>query len=343
MEFRHIIAVDAMGGDNAPGVVIDGLDRVADFLRSSSIGIKLFGDEAKLAPLVSKYPRVSALCEIIHTSEAVLPDDKPSRVIRSGRRTSMWMAIEAVRNQEADAVISAGNTGCLMGISKLLISTIAGIKRPAITTLLPNEKGGTSAMLDLGANSECDEDNIFQFCVIGALYARILCGIKRPSAGILNIGSEAGKGRDYLVRAASMLEENKDKLSFDYVGFVEGDDIFKGKVDVIATDGFSGNIALKTLEGTAKFITSSLKMAMRSSFLAKLGALLMLPQLKKFKSKMDPRNYNGAVFLGLNGIVVKSHGGTDAVGFSQAVRYAAMLIDADFNSKVRVEMEKISL
>ncbi|MCL2439236.1 MAG: phosphate acyltransferase PlsX [Alphaproteobacteria bacterium] len=343
MQRKYTIAVDAMGGDAAPGMVIEGLHKSAAFINKNGVAIRLYGDEAQINPLLQKFPAVAAMSEVVHTSEKVMPDDKPSNVIRRGRTTSMWLAIESVRNGQADAVVSAGNTGCLLGISKLVISMLPGVKRPAITTCVPSKKNKRTVLLDLGANSECNEVNIFQFLIMGSLYAKIICGQARPKAAILNIGSEAGKGLDYLTRASDMVSANKENLDFDYAGFAEGDDIFKGEVDVIATDGFSGNVALKTLEGAAKFITSSLKSAIKSSWIARLGAAIMLPQLLKFRNKFDPRKYNGAVFLGLNGIVVKSHGGTDAVGFANAVQYAAALVSADFNSSVRDKMEKIKL
>lgn len=338
---RYTIAIDAMGGDHAPASVIGGIDLVYDFLVENHISLLLFGRAEALAPYLLKHPRLNSISKVVQADEVVAPDAKPSKVIRSGRHTSMWMAIESVRNKEADAVISAGNTGCLMGISRLLISMLEGVKRPAITTQIPNEKGGYTVMLDLGANAECDEYNIFQFGIMGSVYAQVVSGTKRPSVGILNIGSEAGKGFEYLNKAAALNIENQANLSYDYRGFVEGDDIFKGKVDVITSDGFSGNVALKTLEGTAKFITGELKHVFKKSIMAAIGYLFLRGALKLFKNRMDPRRYNGAVFLGLNGIVVKSHGGTDAFGFSTTVKYAAQLVAGDFDAKVKIELDKV--
>ena len=340
MSKKWTIAIDAMGGDNAPLSVIAGLDIVYDYLVKNEISLLLFGDAKTLAPYLAKYPRLNNISTVIQADEVVQGDDKPSKIIRHGRNTSMWKAIEAVRNKEADAVISGGNTGCLMGISKLLISMIEGIRRPAITTLLPNTSDYT-VMLDLGANAECDEHNIVQFAVMGSVYSKILLGKEHPRVGILNIGSEAGKGLDYLTKAEEIFEEKKEHLPFSYYGFVEGDDIMKSKVDVITTDGFSGNVALKSIEGTAKFISGDLKKLFTKSIFTIIGYLFMHGAIKKFKEKMDPRKYNGAVFLGLNGIVVKSHGGTDAVGFSNAVLYASRLLVDNFTSKVASEIEKI--
>ncbi len=341
MAKKWTIAIDAMGGDNAPLSVIAGLDIVYDYLVKNDIALLLFGDAKVMAPYLAKYPRLNNISTIVQCDEVVQGDDKPSKIIRRGRNTSMWKAIEAVRNKEADAVISGGNTGCLMGISKLLISMIEGIRRPAITTLLPNVKDYT-VMLDLGANAECDEHNIVQFAVMGSIYAKIMLGKERPRVGILNIGSEAGKGLDYLTKVEEIFAEKKEHLPFDYFGFVEGDDIMKDKVDVITTDGFSGNVALKSIEGTAKFIAGSLKSVFKKSIFTIIGYIFMKNAFKQFKNKMDPRKYNGAVFLGLNGIVVKSHGGTDAVGFSNAVLYASRLLVDDFTSKVAKEVEKIN-
>ena len=342
MDKKWTIAVDAMGGDNAPLSVIAGLDIVYDYLVENGISLLVFGDTKQLDPLFERYPRVREISSVIHTEEVIHGDDKPSKVISKlrGRGTSMWMAIEAVRNKQADAVVSGGNTGCLMAISKLLISTIEGIKRPAITTLLPNSFDFT-VMLDLGANVECDEHNLVQFAIMGSLYAKALLGKERPKVGILNVGSEAHKGLDYLTKTEEIFAEKKTDLPFDYYGFVEGDDITKNKVDVITTDGFSGNIALKSIEGTAKFISSELRKVFTSSWLSKFGYLFMYGAVKKFKSRIDPRKYNGAVMLGLNGVVVKSHGGTDAVGFSNAVLYASKLLVNNFIPKIESEIEKL--
>lgn len=340
MDKKYTIAIDVMGGDNAPFCVIAGLDSIYDYLVENQINLLIFGDTKVVAPVIAKYPRLNEISTFVQADDVVQGDDKPSRIIRSGRNTSMWKAIEAVRNKTADAVVSGGNTGCLMGISRILISMIDGIRRPAITTLLPTETSYTT-MLDLGANTECDENNIFQFAIMGSLYSKIILGKSHPKVGILNIGSESGKGFEYLSLAAEKMQANKDKLSFDYYGFVEGDDIFKGKVDVITTDGFTGNVALKTLEGTSKFIIKGLKKYFKQSIFSIIGALFAKNSLNKFKSSMDPRKYNGAVFLGLNGIVVKSHGGTDAFGFSNAVKYAVRLVVNDFETKVQNEIEKV--
>ena len=337
---KYTIAIDAMGGDGAPQIVMDGLGLIAGELEKKRISLLIFGPGETLAPLVAKRPALVRISKIVDARDVVSGEDKPSRVIRSGRDTSMWRAIEAVREHKADAVVSAGNTGCLMGISKLLIKMIEGITRPAITTLVPNEKGGLTTMLDLGANAECDEFNIAQFAVIGSLYSRLVAGVRKPKVGILNIGSESGKGPEYLGRAAELVAADASKLDFEYIGFVEGDDIFKGKADVIAADGFSGNIALKTLEGTAKFIAGMIRKLFKGSLLGAISYLLLRGRINEFRKTADPRNYNGAVFLGLDGIVVKSHGGTDAKGYASAVNYASVMVAHDFNAALKRALAK---
>ncbi len=342
MKKNWVIAVDAMGGDNAPASVIEGLNIVYNFLSENSVSLLLFGDSKRIASYLSLYPNLNSIVQIIHSDEVVQGDDKPSKIIRKGRNTSMWMAIEAVRNKKADAIISGGNTGCLMGISKLLVSMINGIKRPAITTFMPTTNGLT-AMLDLGANTECDEHNIAQFAVMGSVYVKTLLGKSRSTVGILNIGSEAGKGLDYLTKAELIFENNKTKLPFVYNGFIEGDDITKGTVDVVVTDGFSGNIALKSIEGAAKFIKNELKHTFTESFLSKIGYLFLRKSIKNLKNKIDPRKYNGAVLLGLNGLVVKSHGGSDALGFSNSVIYATKLLISNFISEIEHSVKELKL
>lgn len=331
-----VVAVDAMGGDNAPFSVIAGLDIAYPILVKRNISILLFGDTTKLAPLLAKFPNVNAISKVIHSPEVVTGDDKPSHIIRKGRNTSMWMAIEAVRNKEADAIVSAGNTGCLMGLSKLLISTIDGIKRPAITTFLPS-KNGLTAMLDLGANTECDEQNLLQFAVMGSIFVKTLLDKSNPKVGLLNIGTESGKGLTYINNTDALFRENKNNYPFEYFGFVEGTDLFNSKVDIIVTDGFSGNIALKTIEGTVNFIKSEIKQVIKKSLFAIIGYLFMLPAIKKFKTKIDTKKYNGAILMGLNSLVIKSHGGADAVSFSNAIIYTTDLLSKNFIS----EMTKI--
>jgi len=340
MESKYTIAIDAMGGDRAPAIVIDGLGKVADMLEKRGMSVLLFGQAGAIAPLMAKHPRLTRIASIIDSKDVVSGDDKPSRIIRSGRETSMWKAIEAVREDRADAVISAGNTGCFMAISKLLLKTIEGVKRPAITAMVPNVNGGRTTILDLGANAECDEENLFQFAILGSLYARLVSGIAKPRVGIMNIGSEAGKGLDYITRANVMVQANAERLGFSYVGYVEGDEIFHDKADVLVTDGFTGNMILKTIEGTAKFMKFLLKKLFRH-IVAKLAYLLMFRSLRGLKDTIDTRNYNGAVLLGLNGVAVKSHGSADKKSFANAIRYAADIVAGGYTKHVKEALKAL--
>ncbi|MGC2854221.1 phosphate acyltransferase PlsX [Novispirillum sp. DQ9] len=326
-----ILALDAMGGDFAPDMVLEGVKIARK--RYPNVHFLLFGDEAKIAPLLKKKQR--DYCTIRHCPDVVTNDDKPSQAVRTGRNSSMWLAIKAVKEGEAAGVVSAGNTGALMAMAKLTLRTLPGIDRPAIATLLPTTRG-ESVMLDLGANTECAANNLVEFAVMGEVFARCLLGLQRPKVGLLNIGSEELKGTDSLRQAAVTLRESAPP-TMDFHGFVEGDDIGAGTVDVVVTDGFTGNVALKTAEGTAKLYSSFLKSAFRSSLRAKLGYLLARGALDNVRKRTDPRRYNGAMFLGLNGICVKSHGGTDAVGFANAIGVAVDLIAHDLNESIKEE------
>jgi glycerol-3-phosphate acyltransferase PlsX len=264
---------------------------------------------------------------VVHTEEVVLSDDKPSAALRTGRNSSMRLAINAVRDGRAQGVVSAGNTGALMAMSKFVFKTLPGIDRPAIATYFPTLRG-ESVMLDLGANLNCDARNLVDFAVLGNAFARSILNISEPSYGLLNVGSEEIKGHEALHEASAILKSAG--LPGRFVGFIEGDDIGRGTVDVVVTDGFTGNVALKTAEGTAKLINEFVRRTFRSSLLAGLGYLLARPALRKLRQRVDPRRYNGAVFLGLNGIAVKSHGGTDAFGFANAIGVAVDMVQQDF-------------
>lgn len=318
------IALDAMGGDNAPDSVVAGADITKG--RDPQINMVFFGDEARIRPLLLKTTHLVD-AEIVHTDDAVSADDTASQAVRRGKQTSMWMAIDAVAKGTADAVVSAGNTGALMAMAKLQFRTMPGITRPAIAGFFPTEKE-IMCMLDLGANLECDEENLIQFAIMGQAFFHSLTEKENPSVALLNVGEEEQKGHEYLRLAAQELAD--DELGVNYHGFVEGSDLVKGQVDVVVTDGFSGNIALKTAEGIASMFSTMLRRSFKSSLMSRLGYLLARSALKKLRTKMDPRRYNGAVFLGLNGIAVKSHGGTDALGFSNAIRVAADLVDHGF-------------
>ncbi len=324
-----------MGGDHAPQIVVDGL-RLAR-KRFSNVDFLLFGDERKLAPMLER-AKLHDGVTVRHTEAVVRNDDKPSQVLRTGRQTSMWKAVEAVAEGAAGAVVSAGNTGALMAVSKFVLRTLPGIDRPAIASFFPTERAET-VMLDLGANVECNANNLVEFAVMGEVFARAVLGLERPTIGLLNIGSEEVKGNDTLREAAEILRNSQ--LPIHFHGFVEGTDIGAGTVDVVVTDGFTGNVALKTLEGTAKLYSRFLREAFTSSLTCRLVYLLARPALKKVKMRADPRRYNGAMFLGLNGIAVKSHGGTDALGFANAIGVAVELVGKGFNERIKQDFTRL--
>ncbi len=318
------IALDAMGGDNAPDIVIAGASIARK--RHPYLNLSFIGETRKLKALIKKYKNLSD-AKIIHADETVASDARPAQALRHGKKTSMWLAVNEVAMENADAIVSAGNTGALMAISKLQLRMISGVTRPAIAGFIPTLKG-LCCMLDLGANIEVDEKNLVQFGIMGASFCSAITGKKRASVGILNVGEEDQKGFDYLRRAGTSLS-NKT-LNLNYVGFIEGSDIIKGNTDVIVTDGFTGNIALKTAEGTAKFFMYHLRQTFRSSIFSRIGFLLSRNAFMKMRRTIDPRYYNGAILLGLNGVCVKSHGGTDSVGFSNAIEVACDLVKHEF-------------
>lgn len=332
-----VIAIDAMGGDNSPRVVIEGL--VEASLKNPDVRFLVYGDESKVKPLLNKHPRLKDMCELRHSPEVVHNEDKPSQVIRN-RNTSMYMAIDSVRRGEAKAIVSAGNTGALMALSKLSLKTIQKIHRPAITTILPNI-GGKYVMLDLGANTECDAINLAEFALMGNIVAKHALGIEHPRVGLLNIGSEDMKGKEEIKQAAQVIKNSH--MNIDFIGFVEPHDLPNGKADVVVADGFTGNIALKSIEGAAKLIMTSIKEAIKSSPLAIFGLPFMMGVKLKLKKRLDPRLYNGAMFVGLNGLSVKSHGGTDALGYSVAVGHAIAMVRQNFVTTIREELERVDL
>ncbi len=331
------LSIDAMGGDNAPEMVVEGVE--ASLERLAQAKFLLFGDEAKLAPLLKLHPHAAAVSEIRHTDDIITNEEKASTALRSGRNSSMRLAINAVGTGEAAGVISAGNTGALMAMAKFVLKTLPGINRPAIATYFPTERG-ESVMLDLGANVECDAENLVQFAVMGEVFARNVLGRENPSIGILNVGAENLKGNQSVKEAATILQESS--LPIKFYGFIEGDDIGAGTVDVVVTDGFTGNIAIKTAEGTAKLFGGFLKQALTQSVMTRIGAFFARNALREFKMRVDPRRYNGAMFLGLNGICIKSHGGTDALGFSNAIHVAVELITHSFNESIKEDYAKLS-
>ncbi len=327
-----------MGGDHGPETVIGGAEVAS--IRHPDVRFVIFGDEEKIRPLLEKHPRVAQASEIVHTEVSVSMDDKPSQALRRGRKTSsMWMAIDAVKTGRAQAAVSAGNTGALMAMAKVILKTIPNVERPALAALWPTARG-ESVALDLGATVGADAYQLVQFAAMGEAFARVIFNVEQPTVGLLNIGEEEVKGTEEVKAAAQMLREAHLPIRFH--GFVEGDDISKGTVDVVVTDGYTGNIALKTAEGTARLIVGYLRGAMQSSIMSKIGYLFARGAFKALATKIDPRASNGAVFLGLNGLVVKSHGGTDAVGFAAAIDVAVDVASADLVSKIVTDLDRLS-
>jgi glycerol-3-phosphate acyltransferase PlsX len=334
------IALDAMGGDHGASVVVPGAEMSLG--RHPDMEFVLFGDRAVVEPLIASRPRLKAVSRFVHTDIAVKMDAKPSQALRQGRwKSSMWLAIDAVKKGEADVAVSAGNTGALMAMAKIGLKTMAGVERPAIACLWPTLKG-ESVVLDVGASIGADAPHLVAMAVMGAGMARALLNISRPKVGLLNIGVEEVKGLD-AVREAGLILRDATLPDLEYAGFVEGDDIGKGTVDVVVTEGFAGNIALKTAEGTARQLGQYLKSAMTKTLLTKLGYLLARGAFRTLSEKMDPRKSNGGVFLGLNGIVIKSHGGTDAEGFAYAVDIGHDMVHDDLLAKISQTLSSTNL
>jgi glycerol-3-phosphate acyltransferase PlsX len=332
------ISLDAMGGDNAPEMVIRGADIARQ--RFPEAHFLFFGDEKRIKPMIDRLPGLSAVSTVRHAETEVRMDDKPSQALRGGRKSSMRYAIDAVHNGEAAAIVSAGNTGALMAMAKFVLKTLPGIDRPAIASFFPTIRS-ESVMLDLGANVECDANNLVQFAVMGSVFARTVLGVREPSIGLLNVGTEEMKGHEEVRGAAQILREAAH-VPGKFHGFVEGDDITRGTVDVIVTDGFTGNVALKTIEGTVKLYGQFLRQSFKSSWMAGLGYLMARPALNALRARVDPRRYNGAIFMGLNGICVKSHGGTDAFGFANAIGVAVDMVQNDAIAKIQQEFAELA-
>ena len=332
------LSLDAMGGDKAPEMVIRGAELALE--RFPDLRFLIFGRDEELNALIVPGSKLANAAEIRHAPDVVGSDAKAAVALRGGRASSMRLAIDSVRSGDASGVVSAGNTGALMAMAKFVLHTLPGIDRPAIASFFPTQRG-ESVMLDLGANIECDAENLVQFAVMGDIFARAVLGLERPTIGLLNVGVEGQKGHEHIRRAAALLRESQTPL--DFRGFVEGDDIGAGTVDVIVTDGFTGNVALKTAEGTAKLIGLFLRESFKSSLLSRIGYLLSQPAIRRLRSRVDPRRYNGAMFLGLNGIVVKSHGGTDAFGFANAIGVAVDLCRQGFIERIKGEIQKLTL
>lgn len=326
---RTIISVDAMGGDSGPGAVVSGLGICASKFRT--VDFVLHGDRAILQPLLDRQANLADRVRLVHCDRVVTMNDKPSQVMRHGEGTSMWSTIDSVKNGEAQAAVSCGNTGALMAVSMIRLRKIPGVNRPAIACLWPSRNpGGFNVMLDVGAGVEAEAEDLLQFAAMGAAYARNGLALAQPRVGLLNVGTEEHKGRAELKIAHDRMIEAAEAGGFDFVGFVEGGDIPSERVDVIVTDGFTGNVALKTGEGTAKLISDFLKEAFSASWASKFAALLALNSLKRLQRRIDPRRVNGGVFLGLNGTVVKSHGSADATGVAAALSLAIKLAETGF-------------
>ena len=324
------IAVDAMGGDGSPKKIIDGI--LLNHQKNKSLFYKIFGNEPEINDLINNKIG-KEYYEIIHTTDIVMSTDSPLEGAKRGKNTSMWLAIQSVKDKQADIVVSAGNTGALLVISKLNLKMIDNIDKPALSALWPNKKG-MSVVLDLGANIECSSKNLLDFSIMGASLYTSLYPNDKPNVGLLNIGSEELKGNETIKETYQILNDKKSD-NYDFAGYIEGNHLMDGEVNVIVSDGFTGNIALKTAEGTANFITSELKKAMTGSIIGKISSLLNISNLKKFKKRLDPRLYNGAIFIGLDSPVVKSHGGTDYIGFSNSLDVCNRIIKGNLIEKIK--------
>jgi len=337
---RHVvISIDAMGGDHAPAIVVEGVALLAKTFDDGSLEVLLHGKASAIEPLLAKYPAAARISKVRHTDTHVSMTDKPSQAIRKARGSSMWNAIEAVKSGEAHACVSAGNTGALMVLSKVLLHMAPNAHRPVIAASWPTIRGA-SVVLDVGANVECAPSQLVEFAIMGEAFYTALHGKKLPSVGLLNVGTEDLKGNG-IVREADMLIRQAD-LDMNYQGFIEGDGISLGAADVVVTDGFTGNVALKTAEGTAKLAAEFLRQSMKRSPLTMLGALLSRSAFAELRSRMDPRKFNGGVFLGLGGVVVKSHGGTDGYGFSNALSVALNMARSNYAQSIAVNLEKLA-
>ncbi len=331
MPHKVRIALDVMGGDHGPSVVVPGAE--ISLAQHPNTEFILFGNRAMTEKLVAARPALQKTARIVHTDIAIKMDDKPSQALRRGRwKSSMWLSLDAVKKGEADVAISAGNTGALMAMAKFNLKTMAGIERPAIAGLWPTARG-VSVVLDLGASIGADAKHLVDLAVMGSAMARVMFGFDRPKVGLLNVGVEEVKGLEEVREAGQILRE-RNFPHLDYAGFIEGDAIGQGIVDVVVTEGFAGNIALKTAEGTARQFASYLKSAMNQSWRAKIGYLLARQAFQQLGDRMDPRKVNGGVFLGLNGIVIKSHGGTDAEGFAAAINIGYDMVRNELLGKI---------
>ncbi|MGD9813893.1 MAG: phosphate acyltransferase PlsX [Hyphomonadaceae bacterium] len=333
-----VLSIDGMGGDHAPDIVVEGVDIAAR--RSPDVRFLIHGDPARLQALLAKYERAKAQSEIVPAEKAIGMDIKASQALRQGKGSSLWNAVEAVKEGRANAIVSAGNTGAFMAISMFRLRTMEGVHRPALTTRWPNAKGGYTVMLDVGANVLADGEQLVEFAIMGEAFARAVTGTERPSVALLNVGAEEQKGHEEIRTAAQLIRDSG--VDLDFRGFVEGDDISKGTVDVVVTDGFTGNIALKAGEGTARLVGGFLREALTGGVMAKLGALIAYPALSQLRKRMDPGTFNGALFLGLNGLVVKSHGSANGRGFAAAIGVAEKMARSHYREEIARNLERLA-
>jgi glycerol-3-phosphate acyltransferase PlsX len=331
------VSIDAMGGDAGPGVVIAAL--LKSIQRHTNVQFLLHGDETQLNALLAKHTKLKSRVTVLHAPGRVTMEDKPSHVLRRGKDTSMWRAIDSVKQGDAEVAVSAGNTGALMAVAMFGLGIIEGVSRPAIATIWPTLRGQT-VVLDVGANVAASDEQLVDFAVMGEAFAHIIFGLERPTVGILNVGAEEQKGNDAVKGAAAILRNTSLPIAFH--GFVEGDDIAKGTVDVVVTDGFTGNIALKTAEGTARLVGSYLRQSLTRSLLGRIGALIASSALKTLRRRLDPRASAGGIFLGLNRVVVKCHGGADAVSFASAMDMAIDMAKTDINARITADRRSIA-
>ena len=334
------IAIDAMGGDLGPAAVIAGACRA--WRRRDDLTFRFFGDEALIAPELARFAELKSASRVVHCTDMIKGDEKPTQAMRRAKTTSMGRAIAAVKAKEADALVCGGNTGALMAMSKLALRTLPGIDRPALAGLMPTLGENDTVMLDLGANTESNSDNLVQFALMGAAYARVVLELEKPRVRLLNIGSEEQKGTDELKDASAVLKAAAEKLGLQFDGYIEGHQMSRGDVDVIVSDGFSGNIALKTMEGTARYIGDLIRRAFANSIRSKIGFAISRPATQLLRHHLDPNNHNGGVFLGLNGLVVKSHGGANDIGIANAIQVAERMARQDLTRRITEDLAQVS-
>ncbi len=333
-----VLSIDGMGGDHAPDIVVEGVDIAVR--RNADVRYLIHGDAARITELLERYPAAKAAAEVVAAEKAIGMEVKASQAMRQGKGSSLWNAVEAVKEGRAHAIVSAGNTGAFMAISMFRLRTMEGVHRPALAARWPNARGGYTVILDVGANVEADGEQLVEFAIMGEAFQRAVSGKEHPTVALLNVGAEEQKGHEEIRAAAQLIRDSGVDMNF--TGFVEGDDIAKGTVDIVVTDGFTGNIALKTGEGTARLVGQFLREALTSGPLAQLGALIAYPALRKLRKRMDPGTFNGALFLGLNGLAVKSHGGANGRGFAAASGVAEKMARSHYREEIARNLQRLA-